>query len=345
MNRRETTIRRWRKLPLGRRVSWLVIYVAYLAGLSFAGFKVYYKIKYAVPFGQSLSREDLVWCGWYTELFRSKVLETQITPRDGCFDVLLLGGSVLLQNAESVTHSIEQHSGDCVRVFNLAASAHTSRDSYHKHSRLAETPFDLIVIYHGINDVRMNCCLPGTFRIDYTHSNWYASFHNSLNRARRSGAARLDETGAATTGVPTEEQLDCGALVRTPDAVRQNLAAIITQAERWNTRVLLLTFSIYVPQDYTRERMLAGTLDYGEGQWDMPIECWGRPENVQSTINAQNAVMRDLAAQYDHVALLDMASEFPADGRHFSDVCHMTEAGIQEFTDRLTESVISMKPR
>jgi hypothetical protein len=284
-----------------------------------------------------------VWLGQYPELWRSDVVETSVTREDEYFDVLLLGGSVFAQAQTQLQRKLEKEFGEGIRVFGLAASGHTTRDSYLKHSRLSDKEFDLIVIYHGINDVRLNCCSPGTYRDDYAHCNWYASFTNHVNSARGTNATELKEIGAATTGTPSKELLDFGNVIRTPTAFRNNLQSIILHAENQKTAVLIITFSYYIPYNYSLARMESGQLDYGPGQYDLVVEAWGHPENVRTTIDAHNAVIRQLCARYRQARLLDLAKSFPDDGHHFSDVCHLTEVGIRKFVSRVGAKIVEIK--
>ena len=84
----------------------------------------------------------------------------QIAMPAADFDILLLGGSVLVERTD-------------FRVVNLSALAHTTRDSYLKLKSLGDPRFDVVVVYHGINEVRANNCPPDLYRSDYSHYEWY----------------------------------------------------------------------------------------------------------------------------------------------------------------------------
>jgi hypothetical protein len=60
-----------------------------------------------------------------------------------------------------------------VRVFNLSMPALTSRDGWLQYAAIGEGRFDLVMVYHGINDARANNAPPEIFREDYSHYSWY----------------------------------------------------------------------------------------------------------------------------------------------------------------------------
>ena len=93
------------------------------------------------------------------------------------YDILILGGSTISADYGSIGEHLragqQTRLGRPVRVFNLAYAAHNSRDSMLKHGSLAHQHLDLVVVYDGMNDTRMNNAPPGLFRNDYSHCMWY----------------------------------------------------------------------------------------------------------------------------------------------------------------------------
>ena len=316
------------------------IYLVWLCLVGYGGIRLYYYLEFDVPFAQPVNAEEWVWRGQYPEAWHSGAVESEISVHDPFFDVLLLGGSVLEKAAANLESELQRYTDQRFRVFNLARPAHTSRDSYLKNTLLAHQRFELIVIYHGINDVRLNCCLEADFRKDYTHGCWYAGFVNKLNRVRRSALPLIVDTGKGTTGHPTEEQLSLGKTLKTPPVFRSNMQNIVRAASETHTAVLLVTFASYIPADYSQDRLQAGQLDYGDGnQFGMAVECWGLPDAVAKTIQAHNDQLRRLAHEFENAFLIDLAQEFPADGHHFVDVCHMTALGKQSFARRIAGGI------
>ncbi|HLQ46400.1 MAG TPA: SGNH/GDSL hydrolase family protein [Planctomycetaceae bacterium] len=325
----------------GMRRRWLFwsIYPLYLALLGWVGLWIYGFLRAGGTAPKTATLEG-IWSTFYPELLGSEVRQVSATPDDRHVDVLLLGGSVLEQVGPDLQSTLTARLGSGVRVCNLARSAHTTRDSLLKHRLLRDKAFDLVVVYHGINDVRMNCCPPGVFRDDYTHCAWYRSIE------RRTRAGRMTLTNIALEdlerciglGAPSPELLDWGAEIKTPAAFRRNVTEIVEAAQAARQPVLLMTFAYYLPENYTRERFERGELDYGSGPFRLSAELWGRPENVAATIDAHNAVIRQVAADHPEAIFVDMQAELPKTGRYFSDVCHLTPEGCRRFADRMTQA-------
>lgn len=162
-----------KRSPARRCVSaafWL-LYVAVLLEVVARGYWAYFC---DVPFFDS---SQVLVGRFYPELNTSGVLTESITRDDEYFDVLLLGGSVLTDEYGTIEANLRKRLGQLtehrVRVFNLAACGHTSRDSLIKYRMLDEQKFDLVVVYETINETRLNNCPPEMFRADYTHASWY----------------------------------------------------------------------------------------------------------------------------------------------------------------------------
>ena len=125
-------------------------------------------LRYDVSLGGEAT-EEAIWRLYYPEIEASRVLDPHNGADSRTFEVLLLGGSVLEEVSVTFENELRRHLPRPVRVFDLCKSAHTSRDSAIKFAKLQGRRFDWIVIYHGINDARMNCCADSVFRDDYTH--------------------------------------------------------------------------------------------------------------------------------------------------------------------------------
>ena len=89
-------------------------------------------------------------------------MELQIEAENKQIDVLLLSGSVLNKLYEIIKTEMQQQLPrrfDCpVVISNLAVSSDTSLDSRVKYELLEDRHFDVVVLYHGINEVRFNNC-------------------------------------------------------------------------------------------------------------------------------------------------------------------------------------------
>ena len=329
---------------VARRFLFLSIYAIYLVVLLWAGLHFFLYLKYGIlPTGSS-SKAD-VWIYHYRELKETRVLSADISKEDGFYDVLLLGGSVLERSGTLIEEELKKQVQQPVRFYNLARSAHTSRDSYLKFSQLHDKPFDLIIIYHGINDVRMNCCPTPKFRDDYTHCVWY----HSLNRRLASGDIMLsdltlnDLVGFIPLGEPDENTLEYGRTIKTAQTFGQNLGEIIRWANHENQSVVLMDFAYYIPEDYSKSRFEKRELDYATGDMSLPAEVWGKPEYVAATIDAHNEQINQLAERYNELVFVPQHNLIPKEGQYFMDPCHLSPAGRKMFVENMITAIFEGK--
>jgi hypothetical protein len=334
--------RRWMHLPHspGRRLLFLGIYLLFCWGIFLAGGRLYWWLRAGVPPDETAA----VWDYFYPEVRRSHV--KQIHPRhdDERFDVLLLGGSVLEPAWGPVESLLASHLrdrlGERYRLFNLARAAHTSRDSLLKYSQLSDEQFELVIVYDGINDVRLNCCPRARFRNDYRHFPWYDSLQKRLDAGRMllpaslvSDAALAGET--ISTSQVDEASLEEGRDIKTDRTLRQNLDEIVSSAAKRGDLVVLTTFAYFVPANYTRARFEGQSLEYEFRPRSCAAEMWGKPRHVVAALEAQNAAIRSLSADHPEVLFVDEQHLLPATGRMFIDPCHLTDEGCRQFVDNL----------
>ncbi|MDA0832733.1 MAG: SGNH/GDSL hydrolase family protein [Planctomycetota bacterium] len=334
-------LRWWR-----RRVVLIPLFSVYLVLLAYLGFRLFLYLRYdvsPVTHTSTLDGYQLI----YPELFKSGVLDILQDDSDTTCDVVLIGGSTLEQTADEIEKQLRYAWGDDVRVYNLAKAAHTSRDTLFKFRKLPERGIDLVVLYDGFNDIRMNCVPTADFKGDYTHCNWYVDMERRLQK-RGTGMQELvtrDLKAIGTLidlGQPSDEWLDEGATVKSTEPFRENIAAILRTCRDRNIPVVLMTFPWYLPSNYTAEKLANGELDYGKGAYRMHAESWGRPENINRTMTAHNEVIHELAAEPEFastVRFVDQVELLSASGTHFSDPCHFTPAGIERFAKNLAEKV------
>ncbi len=312
------------------------IWLAYVAGLFWLGLWVFWYVRVG-----NTAHDDVGfpqdWLIYYPELEQSGLTTAEIPPDDGTIDVLLLGGSVLEQVADELEQRLQSSIRDPLRVYKLPKAAHTSRDSYLKYSLLKDKHFDLVVFYHGINDVRMNCCPDRDFKDDYTHCHWYHSIERMAQNGRitMTGLLADQSRGLIALGEPEREALDYGDSVKTPRAFRKNLEGILQQAHAGGQPVMLMTFACYLPDGYTRKKFQAHQLGYGRGRHELPAEVWGKPENVVRTVQAHNREILELSTGPAVKAFVDQSRLMPADGTCFSDPCHFTPEGCRRFVDNM----------
>jgi len=340
--------RRWIHLPRRplHRALFLGIYTAFCSSLVFLGTRLFWKVHAGVPFDEAAFIRDF----YFPEIRRSQVKETQPRHADRFFDVLLLGGSVLEPGWGSIEENLrarlQAELGDHFRIFNLAHSAHTSRDSLLKYRELAGDEFDFVIVYDGINDVRLNCCPRESFRDDYSHFTWYRSMQKQidsgtiLNRAGIIDPARVASQSLAFNSNDSA-LLEEGGDIKTPRAFHRNLEEIVRAAAGRGDAILLLTCAYYIPADYSQERFWNHALDYAyrsDGRHCV-VETWGKPPYVAAALDAHNKAIRDLAHEYAEIGFVDERQLMPEDGRLFVDPCHLTDEGSRQFVDNLWPAV------
>ncbi|MBN1943845.1 MAG: hypothetical protein JW849_11180 [Phycisphaerae bacterium] len=346
------TTRKKKSLP--RRLLRWAAFVLYVLILSEVASRAYWSIKHrdrGMPFFPA-------WSDWvdrfYEEIRDSGVRDARPQPEDGFFDVLLLGGSAQdrvydsLADASGGKTVLQDRLGEIVsrpvRVFNLAHPGMTTRDSLLKYQMLTAEGlhFDLVVVYHGVNDVRMNNIAAEKFRDDYTHSGFYRQFRRLRDYQPMLPYFTLPYTIEYTAvhvlsskklGVylpkhrPSEEQLSHGVEIKTDRTFRRNVEGILDLAKDRGEPVLLLTFAWYIPENYTKDKCKAGQLDYARSPRPSLVEMWGSTDGVPKGIRAHNDVLRQLALEHPEAMFVDADLLIPKRGENFNDVCHLSEAG------------------
>lgn len=333
--------------PISARTRWVfrAVLVVLLLGVGECGSRALWLMRGVPVVGQGANLH----LSFYPEV--GAVRRAAASAPEGSFRVLLLGGSVLNNDYGNIEHVLRERLsrrlGRHVVVMNLAQPAHTSLDSAIKYSHLSDVPFDLVLFYHGINELRANNCPADVFREDYGHFAWYR-----LIRAAERGREhrflllpytlrfvtskvldRLGAGGGIPLHEPAEEMLAFGCEVKTAESFRANVERIGGYAEKKGERLVLMTFASLVPEDYSRDKFDADELAYTSHSF--PIELWGSAECVVKGLAAHNAALRAAAAERPGALLVDQAGAFPADRALFNDVCHFTHEGCARFVENL----------
>jgi hypothetical protein len=338
--------------PKYRRVCFWLIYAMFLGLLAETGARAFWKVR-GVPF---LTAHRQVHLSFYPSVGR-----TERDLRDDgedCFDILLLGGSALHADYGDIARLLRERlireTKRCVRIHNLAAPAHTSLDSYYKYRHLAGLQFDLVVFYHGINELRANNCSRSLFRPDYSHLSWYRLINDfearsdsrwfvlpyTLEFVALKVADRVGWSNSLPTHRPDAGSLDYGCDIKTAASFRRNLGRILDLAILKEEPVLLLSFAFHIPEDYTEQRFEDKALDYTAHT--VPIELWGRPACVEAGIEAHNKATAEAASRSGQILFADQDNQIPKQGRYFNDVCHFTHEGCEAFVDNILESILGM---
>lgn len=336
----------WTKFP-----AYVILGLLYLGSAEVAA-RAFWSLRADVPF----AHPDRILYAFYPGLRR---IDTKGPRRgDGFYNILLLDGSALHGDYGEVEQALREQLAYAghrnVRVFNLADRAHTSRDSRLKYAAVGEARFDLVLVYDGINDTRANNAPPEIFREDYAHYSWYetvnalAPYHGSASfalpytlhylRIHIRQALRADRY--VPTEAPREAWLRYGRDYRSTVSFQQNLGAILDLAGRRGDRVMLMTYATYVPDNYTPDAFKEKRLGYGLHL--IPIELWGRREDVLGAVAAQNSIVRRLAATHDNVLFVDQATLMAGTSTYFNDVCHLTVLGSWKFVENLLPPLLPL---
>lgn len=326
------------------RIIW-VLFVLLLFELTARGFLcVFARVSPLHP--------DRIVYSFYPEL--RPLMQKRVVAGDRTVDVLLLGGSALNVRWSTIRAFIAERLTREVRrpvlVHSLAVEAHTSRDSLIKYKRLHDKRFDVVVFYHGINEMRANNAPAEVFDKDYEHYSWYR-FVNAIDRdrwlpflalpytVRHVGFRLRDRLGASKlvpTDGPRQEWVKHGLDVKTAEPFRRNLSAILDLAESRAEPVLLLTFATHVAEGYSKEAFEAVELDYTRHR--CAIDMWGTPEAVIAGVEAHNAVVRELAATRG-IPFVDQAALMPGERQFYDDLCHFTVKGSELFVENMMPSL------
>ena len=334
-----------------KKLRFCALYLLFLLVIAETGARLYWRFtQWVSPFHPS----ELIYQRFYPEL-RPLMEAPPPTSNPRSFELLLLGGSVLDDGWGDIGQRLEQVLDDMgrpgSRVYNLASPAHTSRDSLLKYQRL-DKRFDLVLVYHGINEVRMNNCPPEMFRQDYSHTAWY-SMVNALEPGQADWVLlpftmryiwinALDRAGAyASWGLPKKEWFHYGAQVLSEKAFESNISGIVQLAQARGEPVLLATFAYRVPEEIPTHYDPKQMPGYAKADFKgaCPIELWGDLENVTAGIDRHNDVTRRLAGQHPHVTLVDVAAAMSHDFDSFADICHLTRAGCEQFVAHVWPSI------
>lgn len=294
---------------------------------------------------------------YYPEL--KNVEAENIKKNDSPFDILLPGGSVLTEEWGSIAKLLEERIAYAtkkrVRVHNLAKSAQTTLDSYYKYRHLENKSFDLVIVYHGINDVRLNNCPPQVYKEDYSQYAWYkvinlfekhpglgnvASLYSLYYRFIRIQEKIGSPPKYISRKMPLKEWLPYGNNIKTATAFKRNVGKILDIAKQKGEPVLLMSFCYYVPPHYSLEGFMKREVDYT--LFGAPTEIWGIPKNVVKGIDVHNDIVKAFSGTSDKITYVDQKASFPQRGDYFNDICHLTQKGCERFVEGIFPRVLDI---
>jgi hypothetical protein len=335
--------RRWKQLQLRTRITLLASFLTLLT----IGLEIMSRVYWAIGRGVPVLAGARIWHAYYPELANAERVPCVRSAEQ--YEVLMLGGSTMALAFEELDArlkpALEARTGKKTHITNLASPGRNSLDSRLKYEFLANKCFDLILVYDGFNDTRMNNTKPDTFRADYSHDPRHAELQ-ALARHREVGWLTLPFTAEFTASAlsrrfgltgPTHAKWSPVAEVRSPQSLEANLDAIAHTANNRGETLILMTYSYYIPSSYTDEAFAAGVLDYTEG-FGYPLKDWGVPSKVIEAVDKHNEAIRRVAKGHG-VQLVDQAALLHAERRHFVDPCHFTRAGNAQFVSNVLDEL------
>jgi len=338
-----------------RRLGKLLFWTAYLAFLYLVmegTARTYWTLRWKTPF---FGTADLKNGRFYPEVRKSGVLTTRITKDDGSYSILFLGGSVLTDDfgdiAPRLRRDLEAASGRSIRIFNCAGVAMTTRDSLIKYREFKSQAFDLLFIYEGLNDVRLNNFPPDRFKADYSHNSWYHCLarldthqevgwtvlpftfeYLAISIMDRVGSSRYQPRNRPVGGWKYNANE-----VLTAPSFRGNLTELIGLARQRGAAVFLTTYAWYIPPDYDYAAFKARKLDYNYHL--NPVEDWGAPGQVRAGLAVHNRILREVARE-QHTLFVDLEPVIPRSRQYFNDVCHLTPDGCKVFVQEIRGPIL-----
>lgn len=274
---------------------------------------------------------------------------------DENFDILLLGGSVLHPNNGEVEEELRKQlkalqTKRPILIYNASTPAHTSRDSKIKMDLLSDRHFDLVLFYHGINEVRANNCDSSIFKEDYSHIKWYDEINGILNSPKRYTAIpiamnylrinlyqRVFPNNYIPKELPRRGWTEFGSEVKTKQAFLSNIESIYKQTSSNGTKFVLPTFTYWLDENYSWE-YFEKTKDRDDRP-RMPVKIWGKPLNVMNGIKAHNGAIKELANNHADILMIDTHAQMPKGDLYYDDICHLSKAGSKQLVQIIVKSI------
>lgn len=321
----------------------------------------------------SFWRPGRIAASFYLEL--GAALDEPMAPDDSPLDVLVLAGSAFYpyygNPGDHLVSALRRRLPRLISVQNMGQPGHMSRDNLIKMRWLADRPWDAVVLYDGINDVRPNNAPPWVFRPDYGHLVWFAKVNRMApgpglgdGLALRPGIGGLGylvwwlRTGRhlipTIYDVPPSQWLDYGADLRSADCLEANYREIARICAEREIPLIISTYASHLDPGYSRpaleesrkaiaeQRPWVSPMGYDRppyADYAQPLEIWGRPDHVLRGIAEHNRRALKVAAEVGAESA-DVAGAMPAASSYYIDVCHYSPRGVIILTDTIAAAVV-----
>lgn len=282
---------------------------------------------------------------YYPELKNINTSEIQRNK----LNLLILSASVMNSAWGSVEENIKKNflknKNIKIKITNVSMPAHTTRDSLLKYKLIEKDKFDIVFIYHGINDVRMNNYPKRYYKNDYGHIQWYREVNLLTMYPELKYYATRYTLNVAWNKLFHKsmddyyENLEYGKDIKTNYAFYKNIDKIINIAKKREQKVLLGTYAYHQDKNYSKRSFELKKLNYSSHK--LPIEVWGKPENVNKNILKNNDIIKRLS-ELHNLETIDFNSKIPKNKKYFDDCCHLTNEGSVFFAHLIENKLADM---
>ena len=233
------------------------------------------------------------------------------------FNVLLLGASVIKNdwsNTEELLRlKIGKSTSKDVRIQNLSELGHSSLDSLYKYQYLENVNFDLVIYYHGINELRANNIPEKFFKKDYSHYAWYKLINIYLKKQRINSIIfpriinlliynineKISPTPTVPIHIPKEEWMKFGSNIKTARTFRNNIQDIIDISKKKKEKLIIMTFAYNNLDNVDIYKNEYKYCYYKERK--CPTAMWGLPNNVIKGLETHNNIIKETAEKSKEV--------------------------------------------
>jgi hypothetical protein len=255
--------------------------------------------------------------------------------------VLMLGESTffnrrMAERLKAALTPMASRHGKAVEVVGAALRTHTTRSSVIKFAYLKQFQFDLVLIYHGINDLWINPALASDDRRAYSHiSAWYdrsalldgcVLCRLTYNQLLFHRPVMPKQSFAATRTLPS------------PRLFEQNLSILLDDVRAAGATPVLMSFAWQIPDSYSYDAFVAHRAGYNnpENYDSHPFELWGTVDYVKAGLQAHNAIVRRLNRAKSTV-FVDQERLLGDSLSNFGDVVHLSEPGTARFIGNIAD--------
>ncbi len=191
---------------------------------------------------------------------------------------------------------------------------------------------DVLIVYHGTNDLAKDTRALAEERGLWQPSQEEESFLERVSMAWSLIAKNLAIRSRAAGG----DDASAGKLVFEPAELAQRfetrLRSLLVAAKERAGVVAVATFSHRVRPEQSAEQRAEACQT---ALYYMPFLT---PDTVLAGVEAYNEVVRRVARELD-VILIEGEHRIPADGEHFADSVHFTDAGCEVMAERVVEGL------